>query len=76
MFWRSVVQCLVASAALVSLCSICYRLHFNLATVALLLMIVVVLVSRIGSFVSSIFASIIAALCLAHIAPPAFSFSG
>jgi signal transduction histidine kinase len=37
-------------------------------------MIVVVLVSRLGSFFSSIFASIIAALCLAHIAPPAFSF--
>ncbi len=74
MFWRSAVQCLVASVALVSLCGICYRLHFNLATVALLLMIVVVLVSRLGSFVSSIFASIIAALCLAHIAPPAFSF--
>ena len=73
-FWRSAVQCLVASVALVSLCSISYRLHFNLATVALLLMIAVVLVSRLGSFFSSIFASIIAALCLAHIAPPAFSF--
>jgi signal transduction histidine kinase len=71
---RSAVQCLVASVALVSLCSICYRLHFNLATVALLLMIVVVLVSRLGSFFTSSFTSIIAALCLAHIAPPAFSF--
>jgi signal transduction histidine kinase len=37
-------------------------------------MIVVVLVSRFWSFFSSIFASIVAALCLAHIAPPAFSF--
>jgi signal transduction histidine kinase len=37
-------------------------------------MIVVVLASRLGSFFTSIFASIIAALCLAHIAPPAFSF--
>jgi signal transduction histidine kinase len=74
MFSRSAVHCLVASVALVSLCSISYRLHFNLATVALLLMIVVVLVSRLGNFFSSIFASIIAVLCLAHIAPPAFSF--
>jgi signal transduction histidine kinase len=73
-FSRSAVQCLAASVALVSLCSISYRLNFNLATVALLLMIVVVLVSRFGSFFSSIFASILAALCLAHIAPPAFSF--
>ena len=37
-------------------------------------MIVVVLLSRLGSLLSSIFASIIAALCLAHIAPPSFSF--
>jgi signal transduction histidine kinase len=73
-FWRSAVQSLVATVALVSLCSISYRLHLNLATVALLLMIVVVLVARLGSFFTSIFASIIAALCLAHIAPPAFSF--
>ena len=74
MFSRVAVQCLVASVALVSLCGVCYRLHFNLATVALLLMVLVVLASRVGSFYSSIFASIIAALCLAHIAPPAFSF--
>jgi signal transduction histidine kinase len=73
-FSRSAAQCLAASVVLVSLCSISYRLHFNLATVALLLMIVVVLVARLGSFFSSVFASIIAVLCLAHIAPPAFSF--
>jgi K+-sensing histidine kinase KdpD len=35
--------------------------------------IVVVLLSRTGSFVSSIVASIVAALCLAHLAPPAYS---
>ena len=32
------------------------------------------LLSRAGSFISSIVASIVAALCLAHLAPPAFSF--
>jgi signal transduction histidine kinase len=73
-FWRQAVECLVGSVALASLTVLCYELHFNLATVALLLMIVVVLVSRFGNFFSSIFASIIAALCLAQIAPPAFSF--
>jgi signal transduction histidine kinase len=36
--------------------------------------IVVVLLSRLGSFASSIVASIVAALCLSHLAPPAFSF--
>lgn len=73
-FWRSAAECSVASLALVLLTVVCYRLHFNLATDALLFVIVVVTVSRFGSFVSSIIASIIAALCLAHLAPPAFSF--
>jgi signal transduction histidine kinase len=36
--------------------------------------IVVVLLARAGDFVSSIVASIIAALCLAHLAPPTYSF--
>ncbi len=37
-------------------------------------MIVVVLVSRFGSFVSSIVTSIIAALCIGYLAPPGFRF--
>jgi signal transduction histidine kinase len=73
-FWRSAAECLVASLALASLTVICYRLHVNIATAGLLFVIVVVILSRFGSFVSSVFAAIIAALCLAHIAPPAFSF--
>src|SRR5882672_4626689 len=73
-FWRSAVQCLVACVAPASLTVVCYRLHFNLATATLLFVIVVVLLSRAGNFVSSIVASIVAALCLAHLAPPAFSF--
>jgi signal transduction histidine kinase len=73
-FWRSLAQCLAACLALISLTVICYRLHLNLATASLLYVIVVVLLSRAGSFISSIVASIVAALCLAHLAPPAFSF--
>lgn len=73
-FWRSAGQCLVACVAPVSLTVVCSELHVNLATAALLLMIVVVLLSRVGSFSSSIVASFIAALCLAYVAPPAFSF--
>jgi K+-sensing histidine kinase KdpD len=53
---------------------ICDRLHFNLATVSLLYMTVVMLLSRIGGLVSSIVTSIVAALCLAYAAPPAHSF--
>ena len=73
-FWRSLTQCLVASLTLVLLTVVVYRLHLNLATASVFYMIVVVLLSRAGSFISSIVASIVAALCLAHLAPPAFSF--
>jgi signal transduction histidine kinase len=73
-FWRSLTQCLVASFTLISLTVVFYRLHLNLATASLLYVSVVVLLSRAGSFISSIVASIVAALCLAHLAPPAFSF--
>ena len=72
--WRSLTQCLVASLTLILLTVVSYRLHLNLATASLLCMIVVVLLSRAGSLISSIVASIVAALCLAHLAPPAFSF--
>ena len=73
-FWRPAVECLVASVAPVSLTVVCSALHFNLATIALLLMIAIVLVSRFGNFFSSIFASMMAAFCFAYVAPPAFSF--
>ena len=72
--WRSLTQCLVASLTLILLTVVSYRLHLNLATASVFYMIVVVLLSRAGSFISSIVASIVAALCLAHLAPPAFSF--
>jgi len=72
--WRSAAECLVACLALLSLTAIVDWLHLNLATASLLYVIVVVLLSRIGSFSSSVVASIIAALCLAYLAPPAFSF--
>jgi C4-dicarboxylate-specific signal transduction histidine kinase len=72
--FRRAAECFVASVALVSLTVISDRLHFNLTSVGLLFVIVVVLISRIGSFVSSIFVSIVAALCLAYVAPPAHSF--
>jgi signal transduction histidine kinase len=73
-FRRSAAECLVASLALALLTVICYRLHVNIATAGLLFVIVIVILSRVGSSVSAVFAAIIAALCLADIAPPAFSF--
>jgi signal transduction histidine kinase len=73
-FWRSAAECLVGGLALLSLTVVCYRLHLNLATAALLFVIVVVLFSRAASLFSSITTSIIASLCLAYLAPPDYSF--
>jgi len=73
-FWRLAAQCLLATVTLLSLTVILYRLHLNLATASLLYVMVVVLLSRFGSFASSAVTSLVAALCLAHLAPPAYSF--
>ena len=73
-FQHVVVQCLIASLALALLTFVCLRLHLNLATASFLYVIVVVLLARTGSVVTSILASIIAAVCLAYLAPPAHSF--
>jgi signal transduction histidine kinase len=73
-FWRPAAECSVAILALASLTVLCDRLHLNLTTAGLLYVIVVVLVSRLGSIVSSVVASIIATLCLAFLAPPPYSF--
>jgi hypothetical protein len=69
-FQRAVGQCLTAGLVPVLLTVICYRLHFNLAMASLLYVVVVVLLARLGNLASSIIASIVAALCLAHLAPP------
>jgi signal transduction histidine kinase len=72
--WRSATLCLVGGLGLASITVICIRLRLNLATVGFLYMIVVVLLSRMGDFVSSIFIAVAAACCLAYVAPPAASF--
>ena len=69
-FSRLAAQCLLATVALLLLTVIFYRLHLNLATASLLYVIVVVLLSRFGSFASSAVTSLVAVLCLAHLAPP------
>jgi signal transduction histidine kinase len=65
---------LFGAIVLVLLTFVCYRLQLNLATAALLYLIVVVLLSRIGDFVSSIFVSVVATFFLAYLAPPPHSF--
>lgn len=73
-FHREVAQCFIGCVALVSLTVVFQRLHLNLATAALVYVIFMVLLARIGGYVSSIVASVLAGLCLAYLAPPAYSF--
>jgi signal transduction histidine kinase len=74
-FWRSAALCLfdVIGLALVTL--ICFRLQFGLATASLLYLMVVVLLSLKGSFISSAVASVLAVGCLDYFfTAPLFTF--
>jgi two-component system, LuxR family, sensor kinase FixL len=74
-FWRAVAQCLCGSIALALLTFVCFRLHLTLATTVCLYLIIIVLVSLGGSFLSSAVVSLIAIGCLAYyFLPPIFSF--
>lgn len=73
--WRAVVQCLFGGIAIALLTFACFRLRLNLATTVCLYLIVIVLLSLQGSFLSSAVVSLIAVGCLAYyFAPPIFSF--
>jgi len=71
---RAIVESSIAILILVLITFGSYRLHLNLIIATLLCVVVIVLLSRVGDFVSSVVASLAAALCLAHLAPPAHSF--
>ena len=72
-FKYALTQCLIAVTVLALLTFLYDRLHFNLATAVLLYVIVVTLLARTGCLASSILASILAALSLVYVAPPARS---
>jgi PAS domain S-box-containing protein len=74
-FWRVVALCLSGSIALALITYVCFRLHLNLATTAFLYLIIVVVLSLQGSFLSAAVVSFIAVGCLAYyFVPPIFSF--
>ncbi len=74
-FWRTLTYCLSGGVAVALVTFSCFRLRLNLATPALLYLIVVVLLSLRGSFVLSAAFSLIGVACLAYyFAPPIFSF--
>ena len=71
---RTLAECSVVIAILTLVTESCHRLNINVATCALMYVIVVVLVSRVASLATSIVASVLAALGLAYFAPPMYSF--
>ncbi len=73
--WRPAAQFVLGSVGLALLTLVCFRLQLNLASAAFGYLIVIVLLSLIGSFVSSIVLSIVAVGCLNYFfAPPIFDF--
>ena len=73
--WRPAAQVLLGSVGLAVLTLVCFRLQLNLASAAFGYLIVIVLLSLMGSFVSSVILSIIAVGCLNYFfAPPIFDF--
>jgi C4-dicarboxylate-specific signal transduction histidine kinase len=74
-FWRAVAQSLYGCLGLALLTFVCFRLGLSVGTTACLYLIVIVLLSLQGSFLSSAVVSLIAVACLAYyFAPPIFSF--
>lgn len=71
---RTLAECLIAIAILALVTESCHRLKINVATCGLLYVIVVAVISRVGSFTTSIVAAVVAALGLAYFAPPSYSF--
>jgi two-component system sensor histidine kinase KdpD len=73
---RSVLRALPASVVVAIVTFICFGLHVKFPTVSLLYLIVVVLQSLVGDFLSSTFVSFLSFLCLNYFfVPPIFSFS-
>jgi PAS domain S-box-containing protein len=71
----SAAQALLGSVGVALLTYICYRLHLDVATTALVDVIAVVLLSLTGNFISSAVVSITAALCLHYFfVAPLFSW--
>src|SRR2546421_9734070 len=73
-FWRAFAQCLFGSIAIGLMTLVCIRFQFNLGTTLCVYLIVIVLLSLQGSFLSSAVVSFIAVGWLAYIAPPIHSF--
>jgi len=73
-FWREVANCLIGVVAVVLITWVCFLIHRKALTPMCLYLIVVVLLSLRGRFLSSIVVSTVAMLCLDYFfVPPLFS---
>jgi two-component system sensor histidine kinase KdpD len=73
--WRSCIRAIPGTLLVGLVTAICYALRLDLTVTGFLYLIIVVLQSLIGDFVSSAIVSVIADLCLNFFfAPPLFSF--
>ncbi len=74
-FWRSGIRAIPGTLLVGVVTLVCYALRLDLTVTGFLYLIIVVLQSLIGDFVSSAVVSVIADLCLNFFfAPPLFSF--
>jgi two-component system sensor histidine kinase KdpD len=74
-FWRSAIRAFPGTFLVGLVTAICYALRLDLTVTGFLYLIIVVLQSLIGDFVSSAIVSVIADLCLNFFfVPPIFSF--
>src|SRR5712671_7151339 len=73
--WHSVGQFVLGSLALAMATLLCFRLDLNFSTTALIYLIVLVLLSLVGGFISSAVLCIVAVGCLnLFFASPIFNF--
>jgi len=74
-FWRAVARCLAGSIAIGLATFVCFRLRLNLATAVCAYLMVIVVLSLWGSFISSAVVSLIAVGCLDYyFTSPIFTF--
>jgi PAS domain S-box-containing protein len=74
--WNSATQCIVGVIGVAALTFVCSRLRVEFATAGFAYLILIALLSLIGSFVGSVVLSIAAALCLVYFfTGPTFTFT-
>jgi PAS domain S-box-containing protein len=73
-FWRSVTQCFFGGIGVAVVTFVCFRFELNVDTAGFAYLILIALLSLLGSFLGSVVLSIVAAACLTYFfAPPLLS---